>query len=355
MLTALMPTRNRPQECARQLRYLQSSGFPHRIVVLDGGDEEHAQKVQAACAGFAEYRRFGPSFRMADKLAAAIDDVATPFVILTPDDDVILRHAIEAELTFLQNNPDFIAAHGYFLSFAMHLKDVDIHRVIGFTPSIVDENPLRRHYDLFRRYQSFYWGVFRTEVFAAAVKAATAMRIVLFREITVMSTAILMGKVARLPLIHALRGAAKSHAPLEHSDPLRWLLNDAESFFGDYLIYRNALAGFLSRRGVEAPQGARLEQILDMSHATWLARSIDNGQINYTAQRLLGEPFPPIPVAPDWAGWSEPSEQDEIHRSCKRDRRYVWRRDVLSAEPREEIAIDHDEMARVEAQLDAYG
>src|SRR5205085_242024 len=160
MLTALLPTRNRHAQCGQQLRFLSANKFPYRIVVLDASNDQWAADVRAACTDIAEYRHFDPQFRMADKLAAAAVDVDTPFVILIPDDDIILPHAIEAEIAFLKDNPDFVAAHGYFLAFRMHDDDIDIYDVLGFTPSIVDDSPLVRHYNLFRRYQSFYWGVF---------------------------------------------------------------------------------------------------------------------------------------------------------------------------------------------------
>jgi len=349
-----LPTRNRSVLCARQLRFLRENGFSYRIVVLDGSDEAEAATVRAACTDIAEYRHFDPSFRMADKLAAAVDDVKTPFVLLVPDDDLILLHAIAAEIDFLKQNPDFVVAHGYFLSFAAHGDDIDIHRIIGFTPSITDENPLRRHYDLFRRYQSFYWGVFRKEIFASAVVAARAMKVVLLREITVMSTSILQGKVARLPIVHALRGAAESHAALHQSHPFFWALRDAESFFKDYLVYRNAIADFIRSKGIEPPDGTKLEQFLDITHATWLAREVDIGMINHTARLLLGDSIPPLRPDPAWAGWQEPAEGDMVHSSAVSDRRYVWRKSVIEAEPREEINISSDEMVRVERQLDGY-
>jgi glycosyltransferase domain-containing protein len=354
-LTVLMPTRNRPQHCARQLNFLRANGLPYRIVVLDGSlDAAVAAEVQTAASGLAEYRRFDPAFRMADKLAAAIGDVATPFVILIPDDDLVLPHAIEAEIRFLRENPAFIAAHGYFLSFALHDNDVDISRVIGFTASITDENPLRRHYELFRRYQSFYWGVFRTPIFASAVTAAIAMEMVVFRETTVMSIAILQGKVARLRLIHALRGTAPSHAPLRHSNPFFWALHDAASFFSGYAAYREVIVSFIRSRAIAVPDGTTLEQLLDMSHASWLAREIDTGKINHTVRLLLGDPLPPVDPPDMPVAWQEPTQADEISPSGTVRRRYVWRQSVIAAEPRDEITIDRDERARVERQLDVY-
>jgi glycosyltransferase domain-containing protein len=354
LLTTLLPTRDRPAECVRQLRFLHRNGVRHRIIVLDASEAAAAEAVRAACEGVAEYRHFDRSFRMADKLAAGVKDVATPFVHLVPDDDLILPHAIAAALAFLDAHPDFIAAHGYFLGVAMHDADIDLHSVIGFAPSIDDDNPLRRHYDLFRRYQSFYWGIFRTPVFASAVTAACAMQVVLFRELTVMSTSILQGKVARLPIVYALHGTARSHAATHQSHPLYWTLSDAQSFFASYLVFRDAIVAFMRSRGIAPPSGGTPEQFLDMSHATWLGREVDVGTFNHAARLLLGDPLPPLVPDPSWRGWREPSAGDVVHVSSSLARRYVWRRETLEAEPRAEIAIDPDEMARVEQELDAY-
>jgi glycosyltransferase domain-containing protein len=353
-LTALLPTRDRPSYCARQLSFLRENGFPFRIIVLDGSDTALAGEVRAASAGLAEYRRFDPSFRMADKLAAAIGDVATPFVILVPDDDVILPHAIEAELAFLRENTSFAVAHGYFLDFASHGDAIELWRVTGFTPSITDDDPLRRHFELFRRYQSFYWGVFRTPVFASAVAAATAMQVVLFRELTAMSVSILQGKVARLPLIHALRDAAPSHAPLHDSDPMFWMLRDAQSFFSAYVGFRDHIAAFIRNRDIAVPHEVELVQLLDMIYAAWFGREVETGKINHTVRLLLGDDLPPLATPGAAHAWQEPSAADEVSPAAVGPRRYVWRQAVLNAEPREEITIDRTERARVERQLDAH-
>jgi glycosyltransferase domain-containing protein len=354
MLTVLLPTRNRARQCSRQLRFLSENKFPYRIIVLDGSDAVAAADVRAASKGIAEYRHFGPSFRMADKLAAAVTDVETPFVLLIPDDDIVLPHAIEQEIAFLKENPGFIAAHGYFLGFRDQSGYIDVYDAIGFTPSIVDDDPLLRHYNLFRRYQSFYWGVFRTAIFASAVTAACAMDVVLFRELTVMSTSILQGKVARLSVVHALRGTAPSHAALDQSHPLFWFLNDARSFFRNYVCYRDGIARLIRSKGIAVPHGVALEQLLDVIHSTWLGREIDVGMMNHQARILLGESLPPIQVAQPWADWRTPEDGDLVHSSASSGRRYIWRRRVVAAEPVEEIVITPEEMARVERQLDSY-
>jgi len=358
VLTVVLPTRNRSAHCASLLRYLRKNGFAYPIVVLDASDATHAEAVRAACAGVAEYRHFGPEFRMVDKLVAAVGTVETPYIVLMPDDDPVMPHAVEAALAFLQHHPDYVVAHGYFLGFGMDGVDFEIHSVIGFTSSIDSDDPLRRHAALFERYQSFYWGVFRTDVFATAVTAAQAMNVVLFRELTVMSTSILQGKVARLPIVYALRGTATSHAIPYDSHPLLWVLRNAESFFRHYLIYRNALVRFIEDRGIAVPPGTQLEQLLDMSHASWLAREADMSKINLTTHLLLDrmeldENLLPFAI-PRWTGGRALDPDDVRHLSIDGRRLYVWRRDVIQAEPAHEIAISQSEMASVERQLDAY-
>lgn len=354
MLTVVLPTRNRADYCTCQLRFLRDNGFNYPIIVLDASDDDQAEVVRGACMNMAEYRRFDRSFRLVDKLATVVPSVATPYVVLVPDDDIVLPSGIAAALAFLQDNPDHVVAHGYFLSFGIENQDFDIHNVIGFTPSIEEASPLARHYHLFRRYQSFYWGVFRTNVFATALTAARAMNVVLFRELTVMSTSVLQGKVARLPIVYALRGAATSHAAIHDSNPLFWFLRDAQSFFTGYLAFRDGIAQFIRAQSIEVPQEFRLEQILDVAHATYLGRELDLGKTNYTAQLQLGENIPPIRPDPDWPMRGQSLPDDVVHESQLLGRRYIWRRRVTEAEPRDEIAIGPTEMAVVERQLDAY-
>jgi glycosyltransferase domain-containing protein len=354
MLTALLPTRNRPDECARQLRFLRGNKFVHRIIVLDASEAANSDEVRRACSGIAEFRHFGPEYRMADKLAAAAADVATPYVVLIPDDDIVLPQAIAEAIAFLDGHPDFVVAHGYFVGFRRYDDDIDIHQMIGFTPSITDAEPLRRLYNLLRRYQSFYWGVFRSDIFRTAVTAACASQVVVFRELTALTTTILQGKVARLRSVYALRGPVKSHAAMHQSHPFFFFLRDAQDFFGNYVRFRDGVAAFIRRTGVATPQDAPLEQFLDLACATFLGREVNTGVINHAVELLLGDAMPPIQSEPPAPGWHEPVQGDVIHRSATRDRRYIWRREVLDAEPRDEIVISGEDMARVERQLEHY-
>jgi glycosyltransferase domain-containing protein len=353
-LTIVLPTHNRARHCAAQLRLFQHCGTAHPLVVADSSDPAEAAAVRDACAGIAEFRPFEPSTRAIVKFAAMARSVTTPFIALVPDDDVTFPHAIDAALEHLKAHDDCAVAQGYVLSFALHESAFDIHGVKWFVPTIAFHDPLQRHYHLMRRYQPFFWAVFRTEALVSAIEAALEAKVTVFQELTCMSVLALNGSMARLPLIHTLRGAESSLVSAAETHPLFWFLRDTRSFFSHYAAYRDGLARQLRARGLAPPGETSIEHLLDLIHATWLGREADLGMINHTIRQMLGDAIPPIEIAPQWPGWHEPLDGDLVHRSEKDGRRYVWRRAVIEAEPREEITITSDEIARVEAQLQYY-
>jgi hypothetical protein len=219
----------------------------------------------------------------------------------------------------------------------------------------------------------------------------------IFEELTFAVTAALGGKIARLPVVFSMRGMEESMGRLDRVHPFFWFLHDSPAFFAGYVAYKSKLllelrrqalgakplrvrlalwkralwrglasirrhgrAGipplrrFVRNRGFAFPEGADLEQVVDLIHGIWLAHEVDFGILNHTVRRLLGDPLPPINVPSVRAEWREPAAGDEVHASPSGGRRYVWRREVLAAEPREEIAITPDEMAQVERELDNY-
>jgi glycosyltransferase domain-containing protein len=396
-LTVILPTRNRARHCTALLRFFRDCRLAHPIVVADSSDPPDAQAIRDACAGIAEYRHFDPAIEVFEKFLATLRKIETPFVVTAPDDDVTFPHAIDAALAHLQRNRDFVAAHGYVLRFGTHRRDVDIHNVSGFAPTVARDDPLQRLYHLIRRYQPIIWAVFRTETFAAAMQAALGVDGYIFQELTFAATAALEGNIARLPVVFSMRGKEESMSALERIHPFFWFLRDADDFFAKYRAYRNALVqrirneeletkpltvrlaqgtraladGLSSIRrhgrasipslrrlagsaGLAAADKAEPEQLVDLIHAIWLAGEIDAGRLNHAARRLMGEWLPPMHVPSAWPGWREPADGDAVRSSARGDRRYVWRREVLTAEPRDEITITPDEMARVERELDCY-
>ena len=355
MLTIIIPTRNRPNHCAAIIRFLTNQGTPHRIVVADSSDPAEAELLRTACPRETVIHSFPTEIGPADKYMAAIDLVDTPFAVLVPDDDITFPHALDRCLAYLIAHPDSMAAHGYILDFGIQDHTFDLVRVRWFTPTIGEDDPLQRLYHLTQRYQPFFWAVFRTDAFRTALRHARIPEIILFQEMTFMATSVLLGKVARLPCVYSLRGMEESLSLPSQTHPFFALLDDSEAFFEHYAVYRNALAAFIeSEIRPTSCEPSQLKHALNLMHAVAFAPAFDRGMTNYTLQRLLGEPHPPVTLARQWTGVLPIEKEDFVGQSDHTGRRYVWRRSVLKAEPLDEITITSDERDTVNKSLDHY-
>jgi glycosyltransferase domain-containing protein len=376
-LTVVIPAHNRVRECLALLRYLQACGFAHPVVVADSTQADRSSALRSATANLARYRYFGAQIGQYEKLARIAQSVTTPYIVVLPDDDIAFPHAIESALKFLRQNQDYVAAHGYSLRFGFERGDFDIYQVEHFIPTISDHEPMQRYFHLMRRYQPHLWAVFRTEVYAKAMEAAMSMKGTVFQEFMFQIVSVISGKVARLPTVYAMRGMVPSQADYSEADPFQWLIKDADCFFQCYAIFRRGLMNFFrtgkakrslwtSMRGRDdalitngmhsALNSSKIpfQQLINLINASYLGRVIDTGTINYAVQYAFGDVAQPVKFPGPWRGWLEPQTGDVIRVSQRPDRRYIWRREVVEAEPRDEISITPGEMTKVEAQLEFY-
>jgi glycosyltransferase domain-containing protein len=376
-LTAVIPAHNRVRECLALLRYLQACGFAHPVVIADSTQADRSSTLRSSIADLARYRYFGAQIGQYEKLARIAQSVTTPYIVVLPDDDIAFPHAIESALTFLRQNQDYVAAHGYSLRFGFERGDFDIYQVEHFIPTISDHEPMQRYFHLMRRYQPHLWAVFRTEVYAKAMEAAMPMKGTVFQEFMFQIVSVISGKVARLPTVYAMRGMEPSQADYSEADPFQWLIKDADRFFQCYAIFRRGLMNFfrtgmtkpslwtkirdrddaLVRNGMHSALNSSkipFQQLIDLINASYLGRVIDTGTINYAVQYALGDAAQPVKFPGSWRGWLEPQTSDLIRVSQRPDRRYIWRREVVEAEPRREISITAGEMRKVESQLEFY-
>jgi glycosyltransferase domain-containing protein len=376
-LTAVIPAHNRVRECLALLRYLQACRFAHPVVVADSSQGGRSRALRGSIGDLARYQYFGAQIGQYEKLASIARSVTSPYIVVLPDDDITFPHAIEAALSFLQQNEDYVAAHGYSLRFGFERGDFDIYKVEHFIPTINDQQPLQRYFHLMQRYQPHLWAVFRTEVYAKAMEAAMSMKGTVFQEFMFQIVSVTTGKVARLPTVYAMRGMEPSQADYSEADPFQWLIKDADSFFQCYVIFRSGLINCLKhtmpkpslwtrmrgryeallRNGMHSALDSpkiSFQQLIDLINASYLGRVVDTGTINYAVQYALGDVAQPVEFPGPWRGWSEPQTGDVIRVSQRPDRRYIWRREVVEAEPRDEISIAAGEMTKVEAQLEFY-
>lgn len=349
LVTVVLPTRNRPGNIAGQLRLFAKSNL--NVIVADSSDADHAGQIRAAAGSGVKYLSYPPEIKFFDKLADVIAKVEAPFVVLVSDRKITFPHAIESAFAFLQNHENYVSAQGYVIGFGVHGDDIDINRVVFFTPTIDDDDPLDRLYHLMRRYQSRQFSLFRLKPLLAAVSQARTVDGTMFQEVMFMNALVLQGRVARLQNIFTLQTVEQSFSPLRDIDPLYWFLDDPESFFRHYLPYRRSLARFISENGMTRFTMRHLDHALDTIHAVWLNYNFTPGVLNIAAQQLLDGKNPDLPHPRPPLPWRRIKWRD-VTQSRNGGGRYIWRKSVLKAEPSSEIRISRDEIKHVERQLD---
>lgn len=107
--TIIIPTHSRPGYLARCVRWFSELGCP--IVIADSSAEISCGGLQASdiihvhCpGGFEVYPK---------KLQLAFEQVATPYVAMCADDDFITSAGLQASVSFLDANPDYVFSQGY--------------------------------------------------------------------------------------------------------------------------------------------------------------------------------------------------------------------------------------------------
>jgi glycosyltransferase domain-containing protein len=348
-LTVILPTRNRPANLPGLVRLFERVPYP--LVVADSSDPEHAASIRALVPATQRYRAIAPELNLYDKLELVLRTVETPFVLVVSDRKITFPHAIDPLLDHLIAHEDHVAAMGYIVGFTAREDTIDINRVIWFTPTIADDDPLQRHYHLMQRYQSWAFALFRVGPLLKAVMQARCVEGPVFQETLMMNALALQGKMARLPIVLSLQSEERSLHPPRRNNPLYWFVDDIGSFFRHYLRYRGALTDFIREVGIRPPPNSDLDRLVDMVHAVWLRRNFDDGVLNHAVRLLLGDAIAPLSGPDARVEWRRRSYRDIVRRGA---RRYIWRDEVLRAEPRSEIQISRDEIKRVNAQLDIY-
>ena len=336
----------------RQLRLFEKANFRHALVVADSSEVEEAARLREAVPSHIQYVHCAPKISFYEKLASVIAHIKTPFVVLIPDRKITFPHTIDAALTHLIDNEDHVAAQGYVVSFQALADEVDVNRVLFFTSSIAEDDPLERHYHLMRRYQPWLFGIFRTKAVLAAAIQAKSVAGAMFQEIMFANAMVLQGKFGRVRQILTFQPPEHSFNPLVRTHPFYWFLDDPRSFFRHYAYYTKSLAHFISQRGVLPATDPKLNKLLDTIHTLWLHSNFNYGILSYACQLQLGYPLAPIPDPRVPLPRRAVNAADKIHRYGKRC--YIWRDEVLNAEPKNEIRITPDEIDRVERQLDFY-
>ncbi|RDI48149.1 TIGR00180 family glycosyltransferase [Aquicella lusitana] len=272
-VTLIIPTYNRPHYLTRLLNYYASKQTPIRFLILDSSDTQSKTSNEQAVAALgdkARYVNFPSTIPVAAKLFEGLKLVETPYCAFCADDDLVFIDGLLQALTTLQSNPDYVCVDGIYLNFNQVQNNVHL-RIEYATKGIGAEDPGARVFKLYQKYESLFYGVFRTknalDIFSGVSKNPSLH----YQELFQATSALLIGKSHRLPIFYAAR---------QHCDPADmnrdkwqtyyWFAENPKEFMEHYLLYREELWNFYQNHVAEQKYSKEtFFQIMDIAHAMY--------------------------------------------------------------------------------------
>ncbi len=107
-ITLVIATKNRHQYLERVIDYYSNSGI--NILIADATREKYTKQLPPNFS-YSHY----PEIHFSTKLDDVFKKINTTYSMLCADDDFIIPEAIEESVRFLEANPDYASAQGYYL------------------------------------------------------------------------------------------------------------------------------------------------------------------------------------------------------------------------------------------------
>jgi glycosyltransferase domain-containing protein len=323
--TLVIPTYNRPDDLARQLRFLahQKAAFP--VLVLDSSSDDVHQKNLQNAQGLAldlKLERFDPATPPFEKFLRGAEMVRTEFASLCADDDFVIVSSIDPLLRFLADKPDYSVAHGWYFQFYLE-GGLGLTKILYRSSSIDAADPLDRLYGLFSNYEALTYGVHRTVVLRRVLYHVQSLQSMLGRELLGGALAVIAGKSARLPLLYSGRSLGPS-APYVNWHPVDFLITGPRALYEEYVRYRATLLEYFRECGHPVSDLEAWSKLIDLVHLRYASEYFKPKVMDYLyEQSRLGRPrqdimqavWPlliggpavenPDPVADEPPGWLE--------------------------------------------------
>ncbi|MBC8280176.1 MAG: TIGR00180 family glycosyltransferase [Chloroflexi bacterium] len=122
-ISLFTPTKNRPEFVARLLRYYQDIGFTGPVLIGDSSDTDNLEQSKSLieemgqCLDVQHHEM--PGLNGVQCVEQLIELVTTPYAAFVADDDYLVPSALYQCAEFLEENPDYSAAHGLGFLFSV--------------------------------------------------------------------------------------------------------------------------------------------------------------------------------------------------------------------------------------------
>ena len=256
--TIIIPTYNRPEYLRRILNYYNEYGKDYNIIVADSSSDENKKRNGKIISSFSSINisyidypsEINPSYKIAD----ALNHVNTKYCVLCADDDFVTPKGINQSVDFLEKNPDFTVAHGYYISFYLKTDEgkkqqfcwqpIYPYKSITFPDAKSRLNFHSSNYTI----PTFY-GVHRTDFLKMIYKETTKFTDdYRFGELLPSMLTLIYGKMKRLDVFYAARERISGSGG-GTAENLRDFVR-AGTYDEKYAKFRGCLATHLSKKSL---------------------------------------------------------------------------------------------------------
>ena len=168
-LSILIPTLNRTNFLKKILTYYSKINLNAYVYILDSSIDDIANENQILIKkinneNFKYHKIFGKSCQVQKKI---MPQITTKYCVFSGDDDYFCKQGLEDTINFLNENNDFIAAHGKILHVTFEnndqnsIIDVSNYKPLGFDNC--QEKSIDRLIFTFKKYQTSTFSIHRTE------------------------------------------------------------------------------------------------------------------------------------------------------------------------------------------------
>lgn len=257
MITILIPTYNRPDRLKRILSYYSDYEIAYNIIVADSSSNENKEINKRTISSLSNLNvqhldNYSSKIEPLRKTADALNYVNTKYCVVCADDDFVTPNGINQSVDFLEKNPDFTAAHGYYISF--YLENTKRRqrlwsRGIYLHESITFSNPKTRlNHHLSNYSQTTFYAVHRTDflkvIFEETAKFTNDYH---FGELLPSMLTLIYGKLKCLDVLHAARERIPGSTGRATGNLKKYIKDN--TYYEKYDRFRECLSTHLSKEG----------------------------------------------------------------------------------------------------------
>lgn len=251
-VSLIVPTLERPDFLMRLMHFYQLSKFTGKILIGDGSKAQYVKQTQTALKHIAPNLDIShwhfPGAGVAQVVRELSSKISTPYVALVADDDFLVPSALEKCVMFLEENPDYGAAHGAGISFS--LTNTGAYGKIascGYYPQPLREEPeaARRLIAHLQDYSVSLFSLHRTEIWREMFSATEGIHDVSFSaELLPCCISVVLGKIKQLDGLMLVRQVHDRRYGLP--DMYDWVTDEA--WCQSYAFVHERLAQIISRQ-----------------------------------------------------------------------------------------------------------